>query len=386
MTRAASSSMTSMIASLDTSTAPTPEAGARNLLMNCAQARPGERLLIAYEPPEFGYCEPEAVELVAQVAVAMGMSVITHDVGFNPDNPKFSPALLARVEQADIVLFLARLGDQLRFSNMPEGKRIIVSFAVRRALFASGFGNGDHRAFLRVKSAVNAALDSAQEVRITCPLGTDVRGRPRMNLAPGGDTLILRFPMSVFTPCPAHSFSGRVALGFLTGAGARYYDDYTIEFDAPLHALLHEGRLTGFEGNARDVARANAQYDRVAGQFGIARDFVHSWHAGIHPACGFPWDMRANWELWGGVAFGNPRILHFHTCGAYAPGEISWNVFDPTVTLDGVALYDAGVLHVDRLPQGPEMLAQYPEVAALFRAPDRAIGQEARHMPTEAME
>ncbi len=352
----------------------TPEAGVLNLLENCARARPGERLLIAYEPAEYGYCDGAAVALVARVAGEAGLAVTRHDVGFLPDNPHLSRELLDMIAAADIVVFLARLGDQLRFSDMPEGKRIIVSFAVTRELFVSRFASGHHHAFLGVKSAINHAVDRARNVRITCPLGTDVTGRPEMDLTPEGDTTILRFPMSVFTPVPAHSFSGRVALTFLTGSGSRYYDDYTVEFDAPVHALLDRGRLAGFEGAGRDVARANAQYDRIAAMFGIDRDFVHSWHAGIHPGCGFPWNMRDRWELWGGVAFGNPRILHFHTCGAYAPGEISWNVFDATVTADGVALWEDGALRAERLPGGPEILARYPDAAALFAAPDRDIG------------
>ena len=193
-------------------------------------------------------------------------------------------------------------------------------------------------------------------------------------LAPEGDTSILRFPMSVFTPVPGRGFSGKAAITFLTGTGSKYYDDYTLEFDDTVFALLHDGRLTGFEGLASDVAKADAHYDRVASKFGIDRNFVHSWHAGIHPGCGYHWDMRANYERWGGAAFGNPRILHFHTCGAYAPGEISWNIIDPTITVDGTAIWENGTLRAERLPGGAAILARFPDAAALFAKPDRAIG------------
>jgi hypothetical protein len=354
-----------------------PEAGALNLLANCTCAARGDRLLIAYEPPEYGYFNADAVDVVRRAAAMLGLDVDTVDVGFNPDNPHLPPDLVARFEAADIILFLARLGDQLRFSQMPAGKTIVVSFALSRELFGSAFGTGHHGAFLALKDAVNAALDRAETVRITCPLGTEIAGRPEMNLDLDGDTTIRRFPMSVFTPVPAHSFSGRTALRFLTGTGSRYYPDYSPEFDAPVFAILRDGRLAGFEGAPGDVARAEAQYDRVSGLFDIDRDFVHSWHAGIHPGCGYPWDMRRNYESWGGVAFGNPRILHFHTCGAYAPGEISWNIFDPTIVVDGVALWEAGVFRADRLSGGPAILARYPGVAALFDAPDRDIGLRA---------
>lgn len=354
-----------------------PENGALNLLRNCANATAGDKLLIAYEPPEYGYFDTEAVGVVSRAAESLGLKVDPVDVGFSPDNPHLSADLLARFEAADIILFLARLGDQLRFSDMPQGKTIIVSFALTRELFGSGFANGHHTAFLELKTAVNKALDRAENVRLTCPLGTEITGRPEMNLTHDGDTSILRFPMSVFTPVPAHSFSGRAAMTFLTGTGSRYYDDYSPEFSAPVFALMENGRLTGFEGAAKDVARADAQYDRVSGLFGIDRNFVHSWHAGIHPGCGYPWDMRQNFERWGGAAFGNPRILHFHTCGAYAPGEISWNIIDPTIEVDGVTLWEDGTFRADRLPGGPAILGRYPGVAELFAAPDRDIGLRA---------
>jgi hypothetical protein len=196
-----------------------------------------------------------------------------------------------------------------------------------------------------------------------------------MNSGAEGDTSILRFPMSVFSPVPAHTFSGRVALaGFLTGTGSRYFDNYHLDFDGQVFAILEQGRLTGFEGDVSDVKKANAYYDRVSEVFGIERNFVHSWHAGIHPGCGYPWDINENPERWGGSAFGNPRILHFHTCGAYAPGEISWNVIDPTIIIDGVTVWDNGVFHLDRVSGGAEILAHYPCAAQCFANPDRNIG------------
>lgn len=357
----------------------TPERGARNLLINCAKARTGTRLLIAYEPPEFGYFDTSAVEVVQRTAQTLGLNVSTINVGFRPGNPHLTPDLLAQFEAADIILFLARLGDQLRFSQMPQGKRIIVSFALNEELFGSGFAGGHHDAFMHLKNSTNALLATAGEVRLTCPLGSDVRGQPQMLLTPEGDTTVTRFPMSVFTPVPAYSFSGRVALTFLTGTGSKYYDDYTIEFEKPVFAVMENGRMQRFEGATKDAARAEAHYDRVAAELGIDRNFVHSWHAGIHPGCGYPWPRTDNTERWGGVAFGNPRVLHFHTCGAYAPGEISWNVFDPTIEVDGVRIWDNGVFHADRLAEGRDILARYPCVAALFADPETNIG----HIPQQ---
>ena len=352
-----------------------PDRGAENLLRNCAEAQPGERVLIATEPAALGYYDAATADRVEAVARRLGLSVSRVDVGFEPRDPRLPDALLARVADADIVLFLARLGDQLRFSDMPAGKRVVVCFAHREELLGSAFGTADYRAFTALKAAVDACLARARRIRVTCPAGTEVTGAAP---SPGGatheDTTLRRFPMSVFSPVPAQGFSGRVALRFLTGTGSRYYPSQTVHFDAPVHACLEDGRLTGFDGAAADVARADAHYDRVARMFSIDRNAVHSWHAGIHPGCGFPWDMTAHPDRWSGAAFGNPRILHFHTCGAYAPGEISWNAFDPTLEVDGTALWERGVLRVDRLPGGPAILRRFPDAARIFAQPDTEIG------------
>lgn len=359
-----------------------PIAGAKNMLVNCAAARAGERLLIAYEPSEFGYYDADAVPCVAEAAREIGLLVETLDVGFSPDNPHLTPELKAEFDRADIILFLARLGDQLRFSDMPSGKRIVVSFALDTWLFGSGFATTHHAAMMALKKKIDGALACAQNVHVTCAKGTDFSGRPDMPDEGIGDTSILRFPMSVFQPVPAHSFSGRIALcGFLTGTGSLYYDDYTIEFDGPIFAQMHNGRLTGFEGGKPDVAAANAHYDRVSALFGIDRNFVHSWHAGIHPGCGYTRNARDNYERWGGSSFGNPRLLHFHTCGAYAPGEISWNMLDPTIELDGIKVWENGVFHADRLEGGQSILDTYACAAAVFQTPTPEIGLPASFSP-----
>ena len=81
-----------------------------------------------------------------------------------------------------------------------------------------------------------------------------------------------------------------------------------------------------------------------------------------------------NYERWSGGAFGNPRLLHFHTCGAYAPGEICWNIVDPTITIDGRIIWKHGRIAADELPAMREILQRFPEVGTLFQAPAQDIG------------
>ena len=52
----------------------------------------------------------------------------------------------------------------------------------------------------------------------------------------------------------------------------------------------------------------------------------------------------------------------------------TWNVIDPTIEIDGVAIWQAGEFRLDLLPGGQDILDRYPGIAALFEAPDRRIG------------
>jgi len=348
------------------------QTGAHNLLVNCAGAQAGQRLLIVRESPDLGYFDAALAPCIADVARGLDMQVSSVFVPFMPEAPELPAALRVRMEEADITLFLARLGDQLRFTAMPDS-RAIVCFAVTEGLLGSGYGTGDHRAFSALKDLVNRHLANTRHVHVTCPLGSDFQGCPQMGDI--ADTSVLRFPVSVFAPVPGGEFSGIVALpGYLAGTGSRYYKDYLLRFSAPVLAHFAGGQLIRFSGDADDVARANQHYDSISARYGIERNRIHSWHAGIHPGCAYGWDAFENMERWSGVAFGNPRILHLHTCGANAPGEISWNVIDPTVTFDGVKVWDGGRFYPERLAGGAEILAAHPLVAALFANPDRRIG------------
>ena len=100
--------------------------GALNLLLGCADARRGEKLLIVAEDPGLGFYGAGLAEAVAHEAEALGLVVTVRIIGFSPEADTLPPDLLSMVEAADHTLFLARLGDQLRFRAMPPGSRPIT--------------------------------------------------------------------------------------------------------------------------------------------------------------------------------------------------------------------------------------------------------------------
>lgn len=352
--------------------------GAYNLLLNCAECRSGDTLLIVCETGSTGFYDPSLGVAIKDVADELGIKAEIFGVPLNRDMSEPDETLTAKMQAADCTVFLARLGDQIRFRPKNADTIQVVSYVLDCGMLASPFGTIEYNAFDALKLLVNEAVSQATDIHVTCPAGTDFRGSPSAFKYVGGDTTLKRFPVSVFAPIPAHGFSGRVAQnGFLTGTGSQYYSPWACELKDTLFVNFMDNRITEFEGSTRDVAAAKAHYDFVGNKYDIDTYFVHSWHAGIHPGCEFKEPAGDHFERWGSGSFGNPRILHFHTCGAYPPGEISLNVLDPTVRLDGVPVWEDGQLYVSRIPGGEALLEEHPDMRAAFEAPATQVGQAA---------
>lgn len=350
-------------------------AGARNLLEGCAEIGPETSVLIISEPATEDFFDPGLPEALAGHARAIAGRVEQLEVPFNPVVTDPDAALLQRMAAFDRVIFLARLGDQLRFRPSLGGSFAVMCYTLDRDMLASRFGRLDHAAFAQLKSLVDRALASAGEIRVTCPAGTDFRGPGAAFPKGEADTSVRRFPLSVFTPVPAAGFEGRIAqAGFLCGTGSQFYTPQACEIRETLFVHVEGNRIRRFEGASRDVAAAEAHYGMVAGMFGLDRSFLHSWHAGIHPGLAYRVSANTCFDRWSNGAFGNPRLTHFHTCGRQAPGEISLNLLDATITLDGVRVWEEGRLYPERVRGGEELLARYPEVAAAFANPAQDVG------------
>ena len=349
-------------------------AGAHNLIANCGEAVSGETLLLCYEPSSLNYYDQSIVNDVHKQALEIGLSVTLCELGFDPYIARLPPGLDQAMDDADVTIFLARAADQMRFSSFKADKRTIISYALTGDSLASPFGSVEYEAMLRLKTVIDAVVFSAELLEISCPAGTLFSGSAQVS-PEGGDANLRRFPMLVNTPAPAKNFSGCCALpGFLVGTGSKYYAPYGVTFGSPLLVHFKGNRLLYFEGSTADEKKANGHLDFISEKFSIERDFVHSWHLGIHPGCYFDKPAVENFETWSGSAFGNPRLLHMHTCGAYAPGEVCWNVVDPTLKADGVALWENGVLHPERAPGGSDLLSEYSDLSKAFKNPDLRIG------------
>ncbi|WP_158971416.1 hypothetical protein [Chachezhania sediminis] len=341
-------------------------AAARNLLVDCAGLGAGDPLVVCVEAAEHGWYDDAVADAVAQAAADMGMSVRQCVAGPpEADQPAEVEALLASDSN---IVFFARVGDQGRFDGHVGGRRVMV-YARNAADLGSAFGQVPHTAMQGFKAAVNRVLFGAAEIRITCPNGTDITGHPPRGteLEEATDVTTRRFPLGVPAPVPADGFRGQVALtGSLTPTGNRHYDPASLALDGTVMAQLDGGRITGFDGTADQVARICAHYAHVANLFGLEPFAVHSWHAGIHPGAPFFDPAGQDPDYWSNNVFCSPRLLHFHTCGTSAPGEIAWNLIDASVHVDGEPLWLDGRMRPQAFAPLAECLAREPELAALF--------------------
>ena len=51
-------------------------------------------------------------------------------------------------------------------------------------------------------------------------------------------------------------------------------------------------------------------------------------------------------------------------------------MLNPTIEIDGIAVWEQGVFHAERLQGGQDVLDAYPCAAAVFKNPDPNIGMD----------
>ena len=349
-------------------------AGARNLLINCAELSGAESLLIVREDPNLGWYDGQTAAAVANAARTLGITPTILEVGAPQDSRDFD--LVKAMANHECTVFMSRMGDQDRFADPGLGKKTVMCYARDTKELASAYGQIHHKAMLQLKKAVNDILLAAKNVQVICPLGTDISGCTKETAKEtSADVSIQRFPMGVPQPLDASRMSGKVVLArYLTPTGSKSYEPPFIPIHQTVIADVYNGRITGFTGDLDDVERIQNHYRRVAGLFDLDPDIVHSFHAGIHPGSTYADLADDDPDRWSNSIFTNPRTLHFHTCGNHPPGEICWMVIDHTLRVDGKSLWLNGQLCVDDFDPTARCLADWPELRRLFENPSRAIG------------
>ena len=359
----------------DLSTSTALRSGAQNLIEGCLGDVAGKTILVVAEDPALGWYDSAAPACVKSVLAEMGAVVRTIQVGA-PQNHAID-AVQQALDTADEAIFFARIGDQGRFKPQYRGPRSVMSYALNAGMLASGYGTLDHKAMIALKNAVDEVTLGAHHIRVTCPLGTDFEGSPGESLTTGGEVVVSRYPMGVPKPVLANNFNGVVKLThYLTPTGSKVYEPAFLRLPDVVTAHIEGTRIADVTGPADLVANFRQHYDHVAAQFGLDAYNIDSWHAGIHPLMGYDMAAKNDPVRWSQTVFSNPRLLHFHTCGMGPPGEICWMIVDPTITIDGTALWENGRLHPERFASTRKVLEASPGLAEAFASPVDAIGLE----------
>lgn len=323
-----------------------PREGARNLLLNCVGIRPGEKIVIAAEDPIESFYDALASRCILEIATELGCqaSLLPCPVISGPES--LPSSIIKAMEEVDHIIFQARAGDQVRFTKLGGTATKTMSYALDIGLLGSEYCTLHHGLMRDLLKALKWELDAVKTWHITCPLGTDVSGTQSSKDATAGneeDFTLLLFPIPIFPPITCQTMEGRVAVAhWLMSTANRVYQNSFLKLDEPVMAVVEAGRIVDFEGPKDLIGKVRNHYQRVGYLFDIEEDVVHSWHAGIHPKAFYPFKATSDIDRWGSVAFANPRYLHFHTCGNYAPGEITWSIFDATVEFDGKTYWDRG--------------------------------------------
>lgn len=346
-------------AALEGAFAPTharASAGARNLLENAAQIRAGDQLLLLVEPQGAGHYDDDMGRFLAAQAEALGASARVLEVPVTLDIDDTPAWIMDAIAAADQTIFLARIGDQLRFHPLPGPGRKVMSYAFDFDLLSAPFATTPFAVMRGLHDHIAGKISRASSCTLTCPRGTHLttRLRPKPISAPL-DFTVATFPVMIVAPIPAAEASGQLVLSqALTSTYILPYEGSILPLPEPLTLSVEQGEITGFSGPAPVVEQARAQFARVHRLLGGPELRVGSWHAGINPMTFFPRPAMSDIDRWSGLAFGSPRYAHIHM-GGPAPGQICGQIFDPTISLDGEEIWRDGRLIIsDTSPDSPD--------------------------------
>ena len=343
-----------------------PRDGALNLLTEAVGVQAGQTLAVVCEDPALGTYDALAPRCVLETARDLGVTaqlIPVHGV----ESTYLTIELQNALETFDHVLFMASIGDTLRFSPARNNASRTMCYTLDIGSLGCAGATVSFTLMRKLQKLFEDESGHAKDWHVQCPLGTDLRGTQDVAAIAAGeapDFTMTRFPVCAPRPTLCSDAEGTVALSeWLLATGNGNYDEPILELRKTVLAVIEKGRIVDFEGDAADTRATRAHYNRVASLFGIDPWVVHSWHAGMNPGISYPVSAHGDPTRWGKTAFANPRYLHFHTCGDYAPGEICWSVFDATVTMGKQTYWQDGhFCFIDR-PDIHEVLAThgYPE-------------------------
>ena len=275
-----------------------------NLLNNCAELNENDTLLVISEDSKFGWYDKDISIAVYDYAKnKLGLSTELLIVGEPKNNAKNTIEKI--IDNYDCAIFFARIGDQERFEKPSSNTKRIMSYVRNIDSLCSLFASTNYEEMQRFKDVINKIIFDADNIEISCPLGTNLKGTiDKKNINQNKDTSVVRFPVVVPSPILAKNFSGEVVLdGYLTSTGSKVYEPISLKIESPVTATILNGKIANLNGEKKVVEKIEKHYETVSKIFNIDHDIVHSWHAGINPGIHYSNSVEENPDRWSNTIF-----------------------------------------------------------------------------------
>ena len=343
------------------------EAGARNLLLNCADARAGNRVLLVGEDCQNSCYEPELCSEVSRIAESLGMKTDIVLAEVPPDAGNFPGSVSKAMLTADITIFFSRLGDRVRFLESPGAGKKVMTYTLNRKYLGAPFATLDYRKMQKIHDLLKQRISDARTCFLEADCGTcltnDISNEAGNEESKFSEFSLKLFPVMIFSPINCNNLQGDLVLQhFLISTSTHSYDHSTLLLNSPVKVKIENSRMVGFEGEAGEVKRVRDQLERASMVTKGDAYAVNSWHTGINPNTYFEGDPYDNLEYWGTVTYGSPRYTHLHAAG-HDPGDISIQLMDASIYFDDEMFWNKGkFVFLDR-----------PEVQALLNSSEKEM-------------
>lgn len=321
---------------------PTDGEGVTNLVKNCAEVKPDERVVILNEQ---GSMDPEVADLIAAAVRAVGASVETLWAEAAEGGPggmggeTMPDAVAAAIASADKVIANYPLRDRALAQVLGDSPRVLVihnmmrtqeHFASNHASFHWGMANAIYERFQ------NELFAEGRRFRLAGAGGTDVVGVIGPRAARAKQLEDEHWPFSrsfnspAFVPVASLQSEGRAVIEY-TGGFRR------VPIDCPPTVIIEDNRIVRVEGppaGERWVEEYSRLLDARLEQNGPDANRVDSWHGGLHPTAECTAGPR------GLISNASTEMMHFHLGPDGAHAQMQWG--RATLELDGEPVLEKG--------------------------------------------
>ena len=220
--------------------------GAFNLILNCAELSSGHKVLIVAESEKFGWYDNSIAKIVKKYCTELKIAAKLLQI------EELSEESINNIKELsssyDCIIYFTRLGDLQRFENVHSCK-VVMSYARNVEMLASRFGTTNYKIHLDLKKSIDEVFTKTKNLKISCPLGTNVIGSCSKIFSDNNDVNIKRFPMVVHSPVSASLLNGVVVVEkFLASSGSSFYSPSNIRLNESVKFYIEDGFINSIIG------------------------------------------------------------------------------------------------------------------------------------------